>query len=643
MVEPTQQNDEPHGGGASAEGAARHGSGLGALTLGALGVVYGDIGTSPLYMIKEAFGHTGGLPLTPGTVYGALSTAFWALMLIVTIKYVLFIMAADNRGEGGVLALATLAMRGADGSGIRRRLIMVLAIAGAALFYGDGLITPAISVLSAVEGLEVAAPALEPYVVPLAVAVLVALFLVQQRGTHSVGRLFGPVMLVWFSTLGLLGLIQIVQHPEVLVALNPQYAFGFFANHGGYAFAALGAIVLAVTGAEALYADMGHFGRKPIRIAWFGLVLPALVMNYFGQGALLITDPHTVENPFFLLAPSWALYPLVGLSTLATVIASQAVISGVFSLTRQAIQLGYLPRLSIRHTSATEIGQIYIPQINWLQMTGVLLLVVSFGSSSALASAYGIAVTGAMSIDAVLAFIVAVTLWRWPAPAAAILFALFLVVDLAFFGATALKIPQGGWMPLMVAAGIYLIMSTWRRGRAQVYERLYGDALPLEGFINRLREKPAERVAGTAVFMTGNPTVVPQALLHNLKHNKVLHERIVAVRVNTLEQPFVDDRNRVMVERLGGGFHRVIVNYGFLQEPDIPRALERCRDAGLHFDMMSTSFFLSREKYLPSSHPTLNPVQEWIFIRLAAAAVDATEFFGLPPNRVVELGAQVEI
>lgn len=625
------------------EAGVEGGSRLAGLTVAAIGVVYGDIGTSPLYMMREAFGDTGGLRVTEMTVLGVLSLAFWALVIVVTLKYVVVVLNADNRGEGGVLALATLAQRGPGGEW-RRRIAILLAMAGAALFYGDGVITPSISVLSAVEGLKVATPVFEPYVVPLALVILIGLFVVQRRGTAGVGRLFGPVMCLWFLILALLGLTEIIHNPSVLRALNPAHAAAFFAAHGGIAFVALGAIVLAVTGAEALYADMGHFGRSPIRMAWFGLILPALVLNYFGQGALLLRRPEAVENPFYLIAPDWALYPMVLLATCATVIASQAVISGAFSLTRQAVQLGYLPRLEIRHTSASEIGQVYLPHLNWLLMVVVVAVVVGFGSSSNLASAYGIAVTGAMAIDSILALVVAVTLWKWHPWAAGLLFAGFLTVDLALFGATALKIPTGGWFPILLAAMLFTLLSTWRRGRRVLFERLYDDAVSLPSIIERLVRRPPQRVPGTAVFLTSSLQAAPLAMLHNLKHNKVLHERVVVLTVITEDVPHVPDSERLRIEAMEGGFYRVLLHYGFMDRPDVPAALARCGTlCGPPFNMMDTSFFVNRERLIPSGRPDLSPWQEQIFIALSHMAQDATEFFQIPANRVVELGTRVEI
>jgi KUP system potassium uptake protein len=613
------------------------------LTVAAIGVVYGDIGTSPLYTLREAFGARGGLPLGEEAVLGVLSLIFWALLLVVTIKYVAVIMRADNQGEGGVLALVSLVVRGLDTAAARQRVAVALAMIGAALFYGDGILTPAISVLGALEGLKVATPGFEPYVVPAAVAILTGLFLLQRRGTGGVGVLFGPVMCLWFAVLAVLGVAQIAANPSVLSALNPLHALLLFDTHRWQAFVALGAVVLAVTGAEALYTDMGHFGRTPIRLAWLGFVLPALLLNYFGQGALLLRDPAALANPFYHLAPPWALYPLVVLATAATIIASQAVISGAFSLSRQAVQLGYLPRLEIRHTSERQIGQVYLPRVNWLLMAGVVAVVIGFGSSSALAGAYGIAVVGAMIIDGILAFAVALLLWRWRPWLAGLAFAGFLAVDLAFLGASATKMLQGGWFPILLAFLILLLMSTWRRGRRAVFDRLYGRAPLLPAFLASIKQRPPARVPGTAVFLTNNLDVVPRALLHNLKHNQVLHERIVTLRVVTEDVPRVGEPERVRVEHLGGNVHRVLVRYGFMESPDVPAALLACQLGPPEPCLMDTSFFLSRETYLPSGRPDLPPWREQLFIHLANGALDATRFFRLPPDRVVEIGSQVEI
>ncbi len=573
---------------------------------------------------------------------GVLSLGFWSLILIVTVKYVLLILHTDNRGEGGVLALGTLAARTVPDKPALRSLVLALTLGGLALFYGDGLITPAISVLAAVEGLQTLTPALRPYVVPLASMVLLVLFLLQSRGTARVGALFGPVMLAWFTILALLGLVEILHSPAILRALDPRWAYGLFQLAGWQAFVALGAVVLAITGAEALYADMGHFGRGPIQRAWLGLVLPALVLNYFGQGALVLRDPMALEHPFYHLAPGWARLPLIGLATCATVIASQAVISGVFSLTRQAVRLGHLSRMTIRHTSAAAIGQVYIPRVNWLLMTGVLLLVVGFGSSGRLAAAYGISVTGAMAIDTVLVGLVAALRWGWGVAAAGLVFGLLLVTDLAYLGANALKIPSGGWLPLVIAGGFLGTVVVWRRGRTVLRTRLYGEGRPLRAFLGEL-EPMLHRVPGTAVFLTGNPRVVPIALARNLRHYQALHERVVILTVRVRDEPHVPEAQRVTVEKLGRGFYRVVASYGFMDEPAVPRALALCRAHGLAIDPLLTSYFLSRETLVPSSRPDLNPVEERVFMLLAASSLSATAYFRLPPDQVVELGIQVEV
>jgi KUP system potassium uptake protein len=540
-----------------------------------------------------------------------------------------------------VLALGALASRAVPRTPALCWLIPNLTIAGLALFYGDGLITPAISVLSAVEGLRTAAPALEPYVVPIAALVLLGLFVIQSRGTARVGALFGPVMLVWFATLGLLGFAQIAQNPAVLAALDPRYALGLFGHAGWQTFVALGAIVLAVTGAEALYADMGHFGRTPIRLAWLGLVLPGLVLNYFGQGALVLRDPAALEHPFYHLVPGWALWPLIGLATCATIIASQAVISGVFSLTRQAIQLGYLPRMTVKHTSAAQIGQIYIPRVNWLVMAGVLLLVFGYRSSGNLAAAYGISVTGAMAIDAILAGLIAAWRWGWGA-AAALVFGGFLAIDLAYFAANALKIPSGGWFPLVVAAAFAYLVATWRRGRGVLWDKLYGRQPAVAAFIAGL-DPGLIRVRGTAVYMTGNPAVVPTPLMSNIEHNQVLHEQAVLMTVRTQDIPYVPEDQRLEVARLDAGFFQVVVSYGFMDQPDIPRALERCRACGLQADPSRTSYFIGRETLIPTPRPPMGPVEARVFTFLSAGSLPATAYFRIPPQRVVEMGTQLEI
>jgi KUP system potassium uptake protein len=613
------------------------------LAVGALGVVFGDIGTSPLYALRETFLHGSGMAPTPEHVLGVLSTLFWAVTLTVTIKYVVLIMRADNKGEGGVLALATLATRGLNGKARRvRHAVIVLAVIGLALFYGDAIITPAVSVMSAVEGLSAITPAFTPLVIPLALVILVGLFMLQARGTADVGRLFGPVMLLWFLVLGVLGAWQIAKNPAVLYAINPYYAVRLISDQGLGIFWAFGSIVLAVTGAEALYADMGHFGRKPIRTGWLALVMPGLLLNYFGQGAMIIEDPEIVRQVFFELVPKDYILGLVVLSTLATVIASQAVITGVFSLTRQAIQLGYLPRMEIKHTSETTIGQIYIPRVNWILMGGVVALVVGFGSSGALAGAYGLAVTGAMLVDAALATVVAILVWRWSWPLAVGVFGLLAIPDLAFFIANALKIPDGGWLPLVVAAFVYFTITTWRRGRRLVATELSEGSLPLRQFLLRMERAP-DRVAGTAVFLTADASHTPSAFLHNLKHNKVLHERIIILQVETMHVPRAPDANRVEVERLGKGFHTVIARYGFTEQPDVPAALRACRPHGIAYDEMETSFFLGRETLVPAQRSTMGRITRDWFISLSHSASATKTFFRIPPNRAIELGNQIQV
>ncbi|MCL6555494.1 MAG: potassium transporter Kup [Burkholderiales bacterium] len=613
------------------------------LAASAIGVVFGDIGTSPLYTMKEVF--AGHHPLEPSTdnVLGILSLVFWAITIVVSVKYVAFIMRADNNGEGGIMALIAVVQRAVSPGTRLGWLLAVLGIFGASLFYGDGMITPAISVLSAVEGLQVATPALRPLVEPLSLVVLIILFAIQRHGTQHVGRFFAPVMALWFLTLALLGVVNIRAEPAVLAAVNPLHALDFFARHQGYAFLTLGAVVLAVTGAEALYADMGHFGRTPIRLAWFGFVLPALLLNYFGQGALLIRHPEAVSNPFYMQAPEWALPPLIALATAATIIASQAVISGAFSVTRQAIQLGYLPRMQIVHTSEHAIGQIYIPFINWTMLSGIVILVLMFGSSSNLAAAYGIAVTGTMLIDTLLGFVVVIGLWRWNRWLAIAGLIAFLTVDVAFFGATSLKIVEGGWFPLLVGVVVFTLLSTWKRGRQLLLARLNSGAIALTPFIEGLMAHPPVRVPGTAVFLTASKDGVPHALLHNLAHNKVLHERVVFLTVITENRPFVPAAERVEIEDLGHDFYRVVVHYGFKDEPDIPAALALCGEKGLTFDMMQTSFFLSRETIIATGLPGMAPWREQLFIHMARNAESAMSFFRIPTNRVIELGTQVEI
>ncbi|MGE5515967.1 MAG: potassium transporter Kup [Bacteroidota bacterium] len=608
------------------------------LALGAAGVVYGDIGTSPLYALKECFAVHGGLEVTTANVLGIASLIAWALILVVTLKYVSFVMHADNRGEGGIMALMALV-----GGGRGAAALTALGLTGAALFYGDGVITPAISVLSAVEGLEVAAKELEAVVLPLTLALLVALFAIQKHGTAKVGALFGPVMVVWFVAIGTFGAIQIAAHPAILAALNPVWAIGFLTENSTRAFMVMGAVVLAVTGGEALYADMGHFGRKPITLAWLGLALPGLLLNYYGQAALILAEPAALENPFYLMVPHWALYPMIALATAATIIASQAVISGVFSLTRQAIQLGFLPRLAIDHTSDQEEGQIYLPFANWLLLLAVVALVIGFRSSSALAAAYGIAVTGTMAITTVLALVVAHRQWRWPVPLCLALGAAMMAVDLGFLGANLLKIPEGGWVPLALGAVALVVMATWQRGRAALAVRLHSESLPLDQFLGS-NLAGVVRVPGTAIFMTGTPDAVPVALLHNLKHNKSLHERVVFLRVVTESVPRVPARDRLVVEGLADGFYRVTVRYGFFQNPDIPKALRLARVFGLEFEVMATSFFVGHETLRQLPEGSLLPTwQALLFTAMSQWSSRATDFFCIPPNRVVELGAQVSL
>ncbi|OGT89532.1 MAG: potassium transporter Kup [Gammaproteobacteria bacterium RIFOXYA12_FULL_61_12] len=612
-----------------------------ALALGAVGVVYGDIGTSPLYTLKEVFAGPHPILPSPENVLGILSLIFWSLFIVVSLKYVVFIMRADNEGEGGIMAMMALVQNSIAGDHRARWFLMVLGLFGAALFYGDGIITPAISVLSAVEGLKVATPALTPLVIPLALGILIGLFMLQRRGTARMGVLFGPVMVIWFLTLGGLGLLKIIQVPSVLEAVNPWYALNFFLHHKAYAFLALGAVVLAVTGAEALYADMGHFGKKPIRLAWFILVLPALLLNYFGQGALIITTPEALENPFYKMAPDSLIYPMIALATAATIIASQAVISGAFSVTRQAIQLGYLPRMEIHHTSQHAAGQIYVPFINWTLAAGIVLLVLGFQSSSHLAAAYGVAVTATMAIDTILGFVVVLTLWRWNRWIAIFGLACFLAVDLSFFGANLLKIAHGGWFPLAVGLAVFTLLSTWQRGRRLLRDRLLSTSVELEPFLEALEASPPIRVPGTAVFLNSNPDVVPHALLHNLNHNKVLHKRVIFVTVLSSNVPYVPRERRSEMKKLGENMYRVLLHYGFMQEPHIPLALTACADCGGNFNLLETSFFFSRETIIPSKLPGMALWRERIFVWMARNAQNAMRFFRIPTNRVIELGTQV--
>lgn len=617
-------------------------AGLAGLAVSAIGVVYGDIGTSPLYTLKEVFNGPHAVPVTEANVYGILSLVFWALMLVVSAKYVVFITRADNRGEGGIMALTSLALRVVP-DGRKAWVLSSLGVFGAALFYGDGMITPAISVLSAVEGLEVATPAFAPYVLPIALVVLVGLFMMQRHGTQKVGAVFGPVMVCWFLLLAGLGISGIRLHPEILGALNPAWALGFLADNPLLGWLGLGAVVLAITGGEALYADMGHFGRKPIKLAWFTVVFPSLYLNYLGQGALILDHPDNVRNPFYLLVPDEFVYPMVGMATLATIIASQAVISGAYSLTRQAMQLGYAPRMRTIFTSAREMGQIYVPSINWMLLGAVIALVVGFRSSSALASAYGIAVTMTMMIDTVLAFVVVRALWGWGKVQAGLFLAVFLTVDIAFFSATTVKILAGGWFPLLIGAVIFTFLTTWKRGRTMLNNRIRTDTIPLDLFIQSMFTSPPPRVAGTAVFLTTWLDGVPRALLHNILHNKVLHERVVVLLVHTADVSHVEEKDRIELEEVDYGFYRLRLTFGFMDDPDIPAELARCAEHGLAFETMETSFFLGRETIVRRMGSGMARWRERLFIVMFRNAGSAADYFHLPPNRVVELGTQVEL
>ncbi|WP_411829984.1 MULTISPECIES: potassium transporter Kup [Pseudomonas] len=613
------------------------------MLVAAVGVVYGDIGTSPLYTLKEVFSGGYGVPVNHDGVLGILSLIFWSLIWVVSIKYMMFVLRADNQGEGGIMALTALARRAAAGRARLRTFLVVCGLIGAALFYGDSMITPAISVLSAIEGLGLAFEGIDHWVVPLSLVVLVALFLIQRHGTARIGILFGPIMVTWFLVLGALGVYGISQHPEVLQAVNPAWAVRFFVVHPGMGVAILGAVVLALTGAEALYADMGHFGRKPIARAWFLLVLPGLMLNYFGQGALLLGDPEAARNPFYLLAPSWALLPLVGLATLATVIASQAVISGAFSLTRQAIQLGYIPRMYIQHTSSAEQGQIYIGAVNWSLMVGVVLLVLGFESSGALASAYGVAVTGTMLMTTILVSAVILLLWKWPPLLAVPVLFGFLLVDGLYFAANVPKIIQGGAFPVVAGIALFVLMTTWKRGKQLLVERLDEGALPLPIFISSIRVQPPHRVQGTAVFLTARSDAVPHALLHNLLHNQVLHEQVVLLTVVYEDIPRVPPQRRFEVDAYGDGFFRVILHFGFTDEPDVPEALKLCHLDDLDFSPMRTTYFLSRETVIASKLEGMARWRESLFAFMLKNANGNLRFFNLPLNRVIELGTQVEM
>jgi KUP system potassium uptake protein len=613
------------------------------LALGAIGVVFGDIGTSPLYTMKETLGTHGMTPTEPA-VLGVLSLVFWSLIMVVSLKYVTFVMRADNKGEGGIMALMALAQRSMSGSARARWVLAGFGIFGAALFYGDGVITPAISVLGAVEGLQVAAPGLGKYVVWIALAILLCMFAVQRHGTHKVGKAFAPVMTLWFVVLAVLGVRQIIANPQVLYAINPLHAVRFFLSHGDTSFIALGGVVLALTGAEALYADMGHFGKKPIRLAWFGFVLPALLLNYFGQGALLLGDPLAISSPFYLMVPPSLLYPMIVLSACAAVIASQAVISGAFSMTREAMSLGYSPRLAVVHTSREMSGQIFVPWVNRMLMVLVILAVLGFRSSDNLGAAYGIAVTGTMTMTTLLALVVARKRWHWSWPTVVLVGVLFLIIDLSFFGANLLKVAHGGWFPLVLGVVLFSVMTTWRRGRELVVREIKQGGLALAPFIENIAEHPPLRVPGTAIFLTANQHAVPHALLHNLKHNKVLHERNVLLTVETLETPVADADERIAITPMAGNFFGLELRFGFAEDPNIPLALTQCTREGLGFDMMDTTFFLSRETIVADARrPGMALWRDKLFAFLSRNAMPATAFFQIPGNRLIELGAQVEI
>jgi KUP system potassium uptake protein len=613
---------------------------LALLCLASLGIVYGDIGTSPLYAMRECFYGQHGVPPTHANVLGVLSLILWSLILIISVKYLTLILRADNRGEGGILALATLV------SDVLRRgkFLFLLGLFGAALLYADGMITPAISVLGAVEGLHVATPLFEPYVLPIAVGILIGLFFFQSRGTTGVGAVFGPITMIWFVAISLLGLRHIIHAPQVLAAINPVHGFEFFMINGWRGFVVLGAVFLVVTGGEALYADIGHFGTAPIRLTWFAIVLPALTMNYFGQGALLLVQPDAAVNPFYRMAPPWALYPLVVLATAAAIIASQAIISGAFSLTMQAIQLGYSPRLRAVYTSERVIGQIYVPVVNWGLMVACVALVLGFRTSSNLAAAYGVAITTTMLITTILFYVVARRRWRWPAAAALPIAAFFITIDLAFFGANMLKIAHGGWFPLLVSAAILFLMLTWRKGRRVLRSRLDEICVPLDAFLSDLKSQSIRRVPGTAVYMSGNRFGTPLALLHNLKHNKVLHQQVVLLTVRTEEVPYLaNPKDRVALENLHEGFWRAQIHFGFMEKPNVPAALDRVKQSGLHFDAMRTTYFIGRETILATRKRGLSSWRGSVFAWMTRNAGDVTSYFCLPPNGVVELGARVEV
>lgn len=614
------------------------------LSLAALGVVYGDIGTSPLYAIRECFHGPHAIATTPANILGVLSLIFWSLVIVISVKYLVFVLRADNRGEGGILSLSALATPIKPSGKTEKWFLLALGVFGAALLYGDGILTPAISVLGAMEGLSVATPTLSPFVVPITIAILVGLFLIQSRGTAGVGKIFGPVTLLWFTVLGVLGATQIFHYPLVLSAVNPINGVEFFIREGWHGFIILGSVFLVVTGGEALYADMGHFGTRPIRLAWFTVALPCLLINYFGQGALLLENPATAENPFYRLAPEWALYPMIVLAMCAAIIASQAIISGAFSLTMQAVQLGLLPRLKITHTSSREIGQIYLPGVNWALMVGCIAVVLGFQTSSRLASAYGIAVTSTMVITTVLFYFVARQRWNWGVAPTMALCGFFLIIDLAFFGANIIKVLDGGWFPLVLAGSIFLLMLTWKKGRSILQARIQAETEELEEFLYRIEHQPLTRVPGIAVFMNGNATRTPSAFMHNLEHNKVLHEKVIFVTVKTRPIPYVDIDERAKFEPLGNGFSRIRIYYGYMEEPDVPRDLAEFCQAGYKFEIDNATFFLGRETIIAAAkYSGMARWREKIFALLSRNAGSATSYFKIPAGRVVELGEQVEI
>jgi len=625
-------------------GEAPAGKELAGLSLAAIGVVFGDIGTSPIYAFRESFHESYGLAPSQANVLGVLSLVFWSLVLVIAIKYLGFVLRADNEGEGGIIALTALVSPPSEGPPTDRKkwLLLMAGLFGAALLYGDSMITPAISVLSAIEGLGVATPVFEPYVIPITLGILVGLFAFQGRGTEGVGKVFGPVTLIWFITLGVLGVSQLLETPEALHGLNPSHAVDFFVRNRLTGLLVLGSVFLVVTGGEALYADLGHFGTRPIRLTWFGVVMPALVLNYFGQGALLLGNPEAVEQPFFLMAPGWATYPLVGIATAATVIASQAVISGAFSLSRQAVQLGYLPRLDVEHTSESRVGQIYIPAVNWVLMLAAIGLVLGFRSSSNLASAYGVAVTTDFVFTTILFAVVMRRRWSWSLPVVGVIVTVFLVSDLAFWGANLVKIPTGGWFPIVIAIIVFTLMTTWKKGREILAERLQKTVLPVEDLLADLEHRAIERVPGTAVFMYSNPEGTPPALLHNLEHNRILHERVILLTVLSEEIPYVRGQ-RSKVEALGEGIWRIVLRYGFAEDPDVPRALSEIELDSWRYNQRNTSFFLGQEILLATDEPGMAIWREKMFARMSRNSTRATRFFRLPSNRVVELGTRVRL